>query len=354
MKRLMVGILVVGVFSMLLSCGDKNVGTASSNESFGHLRMAVTIVDHLYDVVGVQVKIFADTSKECNDDTIYTKTNPLISVPQVISDALFVLPAGDYKVCAIPVRDLTSNAPSNVCTLAIASPVTVFAETVEEITLVSHCNKPNGGLDVITTFDDLALIADLTIDPNKFITTCEKATITVTASNPVGGALVYRWSIVEPQPPIGEIVPNATGETAVFSTNTAGEYKVKVMVSNTYGNSAALTFPIHVRECCDTVCTENQVCCDGTCKTGNACESCGDGIVSEGETCDPPSSCPTTCVDDGDPCTDDTLTGSADACTAACPHSQITTCGPNEGCCPFGCVSDDTAPNFDINCGQEY
>jgi hypothetical protein len=36
---------------------------------------------------------------------------------------------------------------------------------------------------------------------------------------------------------------------------------------------------------------------------------CGNGVLDEGETCDPPSSCPSDC-DDGEPCTDDTMSDS--------------------------------------------
>src|SRR5262249_15002363 len=62
-----------------------------------------------------------------------------------------------------------------------------------------------------------------------------------------------------------------------------------------------------------------------------------------GETCDPPSSCPTSC-NDGDACTTDMLQGSAANCDATCVHTAITTCQP-DGCCPAAC-------NFmtDIDC----
>jgi MYXO-CTERM domain-containing protein len=73
---------------------------------------------------------------------------------------------------------------------------------------------------------------------------------------------------------------------------------------------------------------------------------CGDGKVEGNETCDPPSSCPTSC-DDSDPCTGDALIGSAAACTASCTHAQITLCIIGDGCCPPGCTfanDSDCAP----------
>jgi len=65
---------------------------------------------------------------------------------------------------------------------------------------------------------------------------------------------------------------------------------------------------------------------------------CGNGIVETGETCDPPSSCPTSC-DDHNPCTTDGMTGSSDDCTLACSHTAVTACVPDDGCCPTGCTS---------------
>ena len=43
---------------------------------------------------------------------------------------------------------------------------------------------------------------------------------------------------------------------------------------------------------------------------------CGNGNVEEGETCDPPASCPATC-DDSDSCTIDSTIGSAEQCATA-------------------------------------
>jgi MYXO-CTERM domain-containing protein len=60
--------------------------------------------------------------------------------------------------------------------------------------------------------------------------------------------------------------------------------------------------------------------------------SCGDGLIQGAETCDPPSSCPSSC-DDGDPCTDDSTTGAAESCTLACVHqpSSAPGCGSGPG-----------------------
>jgi len=90
-------------------------------------------------------------------------------------------------------------------------------------------------------------------------------------------------------------------------------------------------------------------CCPADCNsiTDEDCSvSCDNGVVEAGETCDPISSCPTDCID-GDPCTDDTMTGSPDNCNAACPHTEINLCDESggDGCCPDACT-----PFTDIDC----
>ena len=87
---------------------------------------------------------------------------------------------------------------------------------------------------------------------------------------------------------------------------------------------------------------------DGCCPTGcgpsndSDCSAiCGDGLVGIGETCDTgippadPGGCPTTCDPDGNPCTDDSLTGGG-SCQAECPYNLITQFYGGDGCCPPG------------------
>jgi hypothetical protein len=79
----------------------------------------------------------------------------------------------------------------------------------------------------------------------------------------------------------------------------------------------------------------------------SSCVRCGDGIVAGGETCDPPSSCPTSC-DDGNPCTIDSMSGSPSTCDVTCGHSAVTQCASGDGCCAAGCDANsdgDCAPS---------
>jgi hypothetical protein len=94
-----------------------------------------------------------------------------------------------------------------------------------------------------------------------------------------------------------------------------------------------------------TSCTDDDGCCPGSCDSGNdndCSPGCGNGVIDAGETCDPPSTCPTSCGD-GDPCTQDSLIGSAANCNAECQHGAILSCAGGDGCCPAGCDSGNDA-----------
>ena len=69
-------------------------------------------------------------------------------------------------------------------------------------------------------------------------------------------------------------------------------------------------------------------------------------MVDNGETCD--GDCPVGC-DDGNFCTADILTGSAESCSAACSNTPITECSfEADGCCAPGCNVGN-----DIDCNTE-
>ena len=102
-----------------------------------------------------------------------------------------------------------------------------------------------------------------------------------------------------------------------------------------------------------TACIPGDGCCPTGCSSANDVDcsaSCGNGMVDPGETCDPPGTCATSC-DDGNACTVDQMTGSAQNCNVACSHSAVSTCVPGDGCCPTGCSSTDDS-DCSASCGN--
>lgn len=104
---------------------------------------------------------------------------------------------------------------------------------------------------------------------------------------------------------------------------------------------------------CDAVCTYTMITAtksgDGCCPSGansttdsDCSASCGNGVKEGAETCD--GNCPTSC-DDGDPCTTDTMTGTAAQCTANCTHAPVTAAKSGDKCCPAGANA-----NIDSDC----
>ena len=69
--------------------------------------------------------------------------------------------------------------------------------------------------------------------------------------------------------------------------------------------------------------------------------TCNNGVVDTGETCDPAvaGSCPASCQASADACMPNVLVGSAATCSAACAVQPITACVNDDGCCAAGCDS---------------
>jgi hypothetical protein len=99
-----------------------------------------------------------------------------------------------------------------------------------------------------------------------------------------------------------------------------------------------------------TACVGGDGCCPPGCTVAadrDCAPTCGDGHLGAGETCDPPSTCPVACPDDGDPCTREQLVGDAAHCNVVCAHVPVRACSGKSPdlCCPTGC-----APPTDVDC----
>ena len=96
-------------------------------------------------------------------------------------------------------------------------------------------------------------------------------------------------------------------------------------------------------------CASGDGCCPVGCsfRTDLDCAPiCGNGVVEDGETCDPATNCPTSCQADADLCTAAKLVGDPAACTARCAQTPIVECGATaDQCCPSGCSMAGSDPD---------
>lgn len=74
-------------------------------------------------------------------------------------------------------------------------------------------------------------------------------------------------------------------------------------------------------------------------EVASGADVCGDGVIGTSEVCDPIASCPSSCADDGNRCTQEVLSGAPATCDATCAHRPITACASDDGCCPLGCTT---------------
>jgi hypothetical protein len=104
-----------------------------------------------------------------------------------------------------------------------------------------------------------------------------------------------------------------------------------------------------------TACAAGDHCCPISCtgETDSDCVPiCPNGLIESGESCDPPSSCPTSCPDDGDGCTEERLEGTPGMCNVRCLHVPRTACSgaTSDQCCPTGCSARPDSADFDTDC----
>ncbi len=274
-----------------VGCSD-DVGETSRNAGgpqTGVLKVALH-EDGAYDVAGFAYKVVA-AGESCDDGEAIAEAVrplqeehlPLLEGEHPFADAFFILPPGDYHVCATPVQE--DGTPSEFCERAEGD-ATVFAGETTEIILISQCDdvgedgqdNRSGGLDVIATLNGPPHIDDFDID--KFITICEVGQISIEASDPDGDTLEYNWEILS-GPPGANAQINFNGPNAVFSTDTPGDYELRVTVSDGNGGEASLVFPMHVSECNGPVECEYYEILDSP--TRNVASNDGDGGT---ETCD--------------------------------------------------------------------
>jgi hypothetical protein len=107
-----------------------------------------------------------------------------------------------------------------------------------------------------------------------------------------------------------------------------------------------------------TACNSSDGCCPNGCDHGTDSDcspSCGDGVLTGTETCEPgsstyPCATPAAC-DDSDPCTADTVTGNPQQCSAKCAHMPLIRaairCDDNDPCTDDDMVESATECAFE-------
>lgn len=87
--------------------------------------------------------------------------------------------------------------------------------------------------------------------------------------------------------------------------------------------------------------------------TGPATATCGNGMLEEGEACEPGvgDGCPTSCDESADPCRPLTLSKPSDECSAVCEAIEITAARDGDGCCPEGLSNADDS-DCSASCGN--
>ena len=232
-----------------ISCGTSTRFDASHGT--GQLRVALQSGAALHDVTAVRFEIVPEDA-ECGSQPLAARSVAIDgdgfaeagSGPETrhpFSDALFVLAPGTYHACATPLAD---DAPSSECAPASAL-ADVSAGKTHELSLILPCVGPGaGGLDVMATLNSPPALQGIVISPSKFISVCEAAAISVDAEDPDGDALSYAFEL-SAGPDGGKL--SSQDETAQFF-GPAGDYSLRVIVSDPHGASSQLEFPVHIAD----------------------------------------------------------------------------------------------------------
>ncbi|WP_437294454.1 PKD domain-containing protein [Sorangium sp. So ce426] len=292
------GSTAIALALALPACGQQGIDGGDAAET-GVIRAALAIRGDRHDVTAVHYKIVG-ASSTCRDTAIAEATSALdIDVPlagdvpyddhlvtgsgtHAAAEGTFVLPRGNYRVCATPMHDAS---PSEECAPA-ETVVDVPGQWTREVMLVSQCRGDTDGLlDAVVALNSPPKIKSLDIAPSKFITLCETATITVDADDPDGDAISVTWQIGSKVSGSSPVL-GLPGPVGTFSTDTPGVYTLQVKATDVHGASTWLYFYIHVSaERCDCTCPDGSIQLpDGECATSYDIDA--DRLINQEERCD--------------------------------------------------------------------
>jgi hypothetical protein len=286
MKNKISGLLVcAAVLSLAASCAVEE--PAPGDEGYVLIRSALGLSTH--DVAGILYEITCDDGTvitqyvELEDGPMPTWLDPAAGPGHPFADLFSVLPPGECTVTATPMQD--ADTPSEDCA-PVSETFTVLPGETVELVLMSQCvGEPAGAVDIVVGLNDPPEITALDMDLGKFICVDEPLQLTVTATDPNGDAISFTWQVTDwpenPAPGTWSLTP-ATGPSVSFQAGTVGPYELIVEVTDSYGASTWLTFPVHVVPCEDVCCKlaqGYQVVPPGDCPDGSQvpmdlCDSC--------------------------------------------------------------------------------
>jgi len=255
MFRALLSLSAIGCF--VQGCANLGDGDDPEQEPLGRISAALQLADLFGDVSGVRVAV-VPSEASCESPALHVAERGLEgqALPgsqaqgagsfRPFADALFVLAPGHYRVCATPVA---GEQPSARCGVASAE-VSVRPNRTEEVLLISHCTAESaGGLDVIVALNQPPRISAVSLNPGKFISTCESLAIEVEAEDPNQDEVSFGFSLSAGS---AEARLTSDGSQASFF-GPAGDYEVLVEATDSHGQSTSLSFPIHVSEATCTV-----------------------------------------------------------------------------------------------------
>jgi hypothetical protein len=246
MRALRVGyvVMVLVSASLVASCNRTN---PDSSGGIGGLRQGLDVgldSEVPASVASIQIDVSQAGAVVKSDTIAIAPANDGGTHVGPTGDAFFVLQPGTYTVTAQAID--VNGGPSPLCQPATTSAM-VAASVTTEVLLKLICRDDTGGLDTSVVVVSVPTITGLTFDPSKFTATCEPVKITVSATDPAGSGLTYAWTIVSG--PTSPLDPSTTlasaGKFATFYTSAAGDYTLRVDVTDVNGTSS-LSFPIHV------------------------------------------------------------------------------------------------------------
>lgn len=212
--------------------------------------------------VGMQV-IMEDSEGEvhtCHEPF----TNSIIPGPyggdHLVADCFeFSRALGDWLILDVWVFN-ESDDPMNCCHAEYPE-IYNNSGLTDEFSIQLSCDLLTGGaIDLFGWLDIGPVINDVDIEPSKFTTACVPITIIVDAYSPDNDTVNYAWEVIS-TPESGaiyQLTPSNLGDTAIFVSQTIGDYQIQLTVFELAGLKQEFSFPIHVtnsdQEDCCTCC----------------------------------------------------------------------------------------------------